>query len=115
MSDLTLTFLGIPGVERDGRPVALARHKALALLAYLAVTGAPHRRDVLATVFWPGWTRPARAALRRPSPRCMSPCLGTGWRSVAKRLALRRRPLAGWTWPIFASFWRTAGNTATRR
>lgn len=66
MSDLTLTFLGIPGVERDGRPVALARHKALALLAYLAVTGAPHRRDVLATVFWPelDQTR-ARAALRR--------------------------------------------------
>ena len=47
MSDLTLTFLGIPGVERDGRPVALARHKALALRAYLAVTGAPHRRDAL--------------------------------------------------------------------
>src|SRR5512135_2519228 len=66
MSRLALSLLGIPLVERDGYPVDVERHKALALLAYLAVTGTVHRRDELATFLWPelNQTR-ARAALRR--------------------------------------------------
>ncbi len=66
MSRLALSLLGIPLVERDGQPVDVERHKALALLAYLAVTGTAHRRDELATFLWPelDQTR-ARAALRR--------------------------------------------------
>ncbi len=66
MNNLALSLLGIPLVERDGHPVNVERHKALALLAYLAVTGTSHRRDELATFLWPelDQTR-ARAALRR--------------------------------------------------
>lgn len=66
IDDLALSLLGNPLIERDGHPVNLERHKALALLAYLAVSGATHRRDTLATLFWPelDQTR-ARGALRR--------------------------------------------------
>lgn len=66
MPNLTLYLSGIPRIEPDGRAVALERHKALALLAYLAVTGTPHRRDALATLLWPDLDQThARAALRR--------------------------------------------------
>ena len=66
MPELSLFVLGNPRLERDGRPVELERHKALALLIYLAVTEASHRRDALAALLWPelDQTR-ARAALRR--------------------------------------------------
>ena len=66
MPELSLFVLGNPRLERDGQTVELERHKALALLIYLAVTGGPHRRDALAALFWPelDQTR-ARAALRR--------------------------------------------------
>ncbi|MBW7882726.1 MAG: AAA family ATPase [Caldilineaceae bacterium] len=44
----------------------IERRKALALLVYLAVAGEPHRRDTLATLFWPDYGQSrARAALRR--------------------------------------------------
>ncbi len=40
-------------VERDGEPIALpASKRSRALLAYLALTGRPHRRDRLCEVFW---------------------------------------------------------------
>lgn len=66
MSELVLLLLGIPRVERDGRAVIIERHKSLALLAFLAVTAVPHRRDELAALFWPELDQArARAALRR--------------------------------------------------
>jgi DNA-binding SARP family transcriptional activator len=66
VSGLALYLLGAPRIERDGVPVKLDRRKALALLAYLAVTGESHRRDFLVNLFWPeaDATR-GRAALRR--------------------------------------------------
>ncbi len=66
MPDLSLFLLGIPRLERGDRVVAVERHKALALLAYLALTGTPHRRDELAVLLWPDLDQTrARAALRR--------------------------------------------------
>jgi DNA-binding SARP family transcriptional activator len=66
MSDLRLYLLGPPRVELDGQTVEFKRRKALALLIYLAVSGQPHTRDALATLFWPEHTqRRARAYLRR--------------------------------------------------
>ncbi len=61
-----LLLLGPPRLERDGQPVEVDTRKAIALLAYLAVTRQPHSRDALAALLWPdyGQTR-ARAALRR--------------------------------------------------
>ncbi len=55
MGPLTITLLG--GLEArlgsEGPPVALAKRKAQALLAYLAVSGAqPRQREELATLLW---------------------------------------------------------------
>ena len=66
MSQLKLYLLGSPRIERDGLTVRVDTRKAIALLAYLAVTGKTHRRDALATLLWPDADQThARAALRR--------------------------------------------------
>ena len=45
MSRLALYLLGPPRLERDGQSIHIGRTKAVALLAYLAVTGQPHARE----------------------------------------------------------------------
>ena len=66
MSRLALTLFGPPRVERDGSPVNTDTRKAIALIAYLAVTKQPHSRDTLAALLWPEYDQPhARATLRR--------------------------------------------------
>jgi predicted ATPase/DNA-binding SARP family transcriptional activator len=66
MPRLCLRLLGPPRIRCNGEPIVLDRHKAVALLAYLAVTGEAHRRDSLVNLLWPEYdgTR-GRAALRR--------------------------------------------------
>lgn len=50
---LSLGFLGDMEVLRDGQRLSLPQSKKTrALLAYLAVTGRPHRRDRLCSLFW---------------------------------------------------------------
>jgi DNA-binding SARP family transcriptional activator len=66
MSGLALFLLGPPRVELDGTPIEIDRRKAVALVAYLAVTGHEHSRDTLATLLWPDYDQTrARGALRR--------------------------------------------------
>ena len=61
---LSIQVLGELEVRRDGRPVALpASKKTRALLAYLALTARPQRRDRLCEVLWDQPDDP-RAALR---------------------------------------------------
>ena len=64
--DVKLYFFGAPLIERSGSSVPVDRQKAIALLAYLVLTGRRHHRDVLAALLWPelDQTR-ARAGLRR--------------------------------------------------
>ncbi len=66
MSELRLLLFGAPHVEADGAPIELKRRKSLALLAYLALTAEPHRRESLSAMFWPEFDESrARAALRQ--------------------------------------------------
>ena len=66
MSPLALYLLGPPRVERDGKLIEVNRRKALALVAYLAVTGQSHSRDSLVNLLWPEYdSSRGRAALRR--------------------------------------------------
>jgi DNA-binding SARP family transcriptional activator len=65
-SRLAISLLGPPSVEVDARPLAVDTRKALALLAYLAVTGQPQGRETLAALLWPdAGEQEARGALRR--------------------------------------------------
>ena len=57
---LKLFLLGAPRIELDGAPVQVDRRKAVALLAYLALTGQSHSREALAALFWPEY-EPGRA------------------------------------------------------
>src|SRR5215470_423065 len=75
MSDaagLTLRLLGEVEVARGGERLSLpASRKARALLAYLAATGQPHRRDRLCSMFWDIPDDP-RGALRSTLSRLRS-------------------------------------------
>ena len=63
---LTLYLFGPPRIEVDGTAISVDTRKALALMAYLAMTQQPQSRDSLAALFWPENDQPhARAALRR--------------------------------------------------
>lgn len=48
-----LYLFGTPRLEQNGETVPLPHRKAVALLAYLAMTGQAHSRDALATLLWP--------------------------------------------------------------
>ena len=66
VSQLTLYLLGPPRVERDGVPIEVDTRKAIALLAYIAVTAATQRRSCLVNLLWPEYDHArGRAALRR--------------------------------------------------
>jgi len=79
MARVRLFVLGPPRIELDGAPVAIDRRKALALLAYLEVTGQRHTRDTLAALLWPEDDQAsARAGLRR-TLAALTGALGSQW------------------------------------
>jgi len=53
MSELKLRLFGAPQLELDSEVILLGRRKAMALLAYLAVTKSRHHREALAALLWP--------------------------------------------------------------
>ena len=66
MNRLSLSLLGPPRIEHDGLPVKVDTRKAIALLAYLAMTGESHTRDALVNLLWPEYDQArGRATLRR--------------------------------------------------
>ncbi len=79
MSRLALHLLGAPRFELDGQPIHISRRRAVALLAYLAMTKQGHRRDSLALLLWPEYDhRRARADLRR-TLSALNSAFGSGW------------------------------------
>ncbi len=79
---LALYLFGPPRIERDGVPIKVNRRKAIALLAYLAVTGESHRRASLVNLLWPEYDRArGRAALRR-TLYALSKALDGAWLDV---------------------------------
>jgi DNA-binding SARP family transcriptional activator len=66
VAHIKLFLFGAPRLERDGVAVEVDTRKAIALLAYLTLTGQPQRRDTLAALLWPEHDQSsARGALRR--------------------------------------------------
>jgi predicted ATPase/DNA-binding SARP family transcriptional activator len=66
LTQFSLYLLGAPRLEKDGAAVEFDTRKAMALLAFLAVSGKAHSRDTLAALLWGDYSQSnARAALRR--------------------------------------------------
>lgn len=92
---LRLYLLGAPHLDAAGQAVPLERRKALALLAYLAVTGRAQPRDALAALLWPeANASEARAALRR-TLSVLNTALG-GAALEVQREAIAVRPAGLW-------------------
>ncbi|MBN1991870.1 MAG: AAA family ATPase, partial [Anaerolineae bacterium] len=84
MAHLALFLFGSPRLELNGTTIEIARRKAMALIAYLAVTGQEHSRDTLATLLWPDYDQTrARGALRR-TLSVLNKALGGDWLETSR-------------------------------
>ncbi|MEM7029525.1 MAG: protein kinase, partial [Chloroflexota bacterium] len=102
MQTIHLFLFGTPRLVKDNIPLTLNYRKALALLAYLAVTGQVHGRDTLATLLWPQETQAiARTYLRRELAR-LRKVIGADY-FVADRETLGLNTTANW-WVDVAAF-----------
>ena len=79
MSHLKLSLLGVPHVECAGVACKFEARKALALLAYLAVTGECHSRDALAALFWPDDSQKCGRANLRYALWALKKTVGEDW------------------------------------
>ncbi len=93
MPKLALSLLGAPLIEYNGTAVELDRHKSLALLAYLSITGERLRRDTLAALLWPDLDqRRARSGLRAGLWALSKALPGAWWEVEREALRLRLDP-----------------------
>ena len=81
---LILQFLGLPQIYLDDKPVATDRRKAVALLAYLAVSDASHTRqkysrESLSALFWPDYEQSKAFSNLRRTIWEVNQVLGEGW------------------------------------
>ena len=85
MSCVKLFLLGSPRIEYEGVPVEVDTRKAVALLAYLAVTQRYHSRDALTALLWPEYDQTrARAVLRR-TLSSLARARSEGWLDVGRQ------------------------------
>ncbi len=79
MTTLSIQLLGSPTIELDGATITIGHSKAMAMLAYLAVTRRLHTRDVLAGLLWTDYDQGrARGEVRRML-WALNRSLGKGW------------------------------------
>lgn len=96
MSKLSMFVLGSPRIEDDNIPIKIDRRKAVALLAYLAVTGRSHTRDALATLLWPTLDQSkARGALRR-TLSALNKALNGKWLDIDRETVTLERNADVW-------------------
>ena len=93
MTSLSIRLLGPPQVERDGVALTFATRKAVALLAYLVVTGARPTRDALATMFWPEANQAAARNALRYTLGVLKKTIGSEW-LVSDRESIALAPQA---------------------
>jgi predicted ATPase/DNA-binding SARP family transcriptional activator len=88
MSNLRLSLLGPPRLERDGVPLKFDTRKIIALVAYLAMTNrsGSHSREALITLLWPE-LEPSRArAILRRNLSVLKKALGGEWLVVDREI-----------------------------
>jgi len=79
MARLEIALLGSPEIKIDGNPIKTDRRKAIALLAYLAVTGKSQPRDHLAALLWPDYEHDSAFAYLRRTLWELNQILEKGW------------------------------------
>jgi predicted ATPase/DNA-binding SARP family transcriptional activator len=78
-------------MELDGESVQVDTRKAVALIAYLAVTGQLHSREALAALFWPEYDQDRAYANLRRTLWALNKAVGKEWLDVDQdTLGLRR-------------------------
>ena len=76
---LGLQLLGPPQLYLNNELVTASRRKAVALLAYLAVTGTRQTRDSLSALFWPEYEQSKAFANLRHTLWELQQTVGEGW------------------------------------
>lgn len=90
---LKLQFLGAPLIERDGVAVAVDTRKAIALAAYLAVSGQAQGRETVAALLWPEYDAERALANLRRTLWSLNKAVGREWLDAeGETLDLVRRP-----------------------
>ncbi len=87
VADLEIFLLGTPRITVDGIEFITERRKAIAILAYLAVTGRQHPREHLAAFFWPDYDRNSAFSYLRRELYEINNNLGKGWLITDRRIA----------------------------
>jgi predicted ATPase/DNA-binding SARP family transcriptional activator len=99
---LRVYLFGTPRIELNQARVEISRRKAIALLAYLAVTGQPHSRESLAALLWPEADQGRAFAYLRTALWTLHKALGEDWLDAGGD-AVGLRPGGGW-WLDVARF-----------
>jgi len=84
MDELRIKVFGGIQVQLGGETIEFSRHKATALLVFLAVTGERQSRDALATMFWPENTQARTYANLRQAIWEIRHSLGDNWLEVSR-------------------------------
>jgi DNA-binding SARP family transcriptional activator/predicted ATPase len=79
MSHLAIFALGPLRIEIDSHPVQTSRHKALALLVYLALHPGKQTRETLSGFLWPEYEQEKASAYLRRTLWEIHRMLGEGW------------------------------------
>jgi predicted ATPase/DNA-binding SARP family transcriptional activator len=93
---LALYLLGSPRTELDGRPIVVDRRKATALLSYLALTQQTHRRDSLATLFWPDYDQVTARGNLRNTLSVLNKALAREWLEIDRESVSLKRATGLW-------------------
>lgn len=93
MPRLEITLFGTPQIHYQAVPIEFVRRKAVALVAYLAVTNQPQSRDLLAEFLWPDNDAVrSRAGLRRILSSINQTPLDRWINADRETIALKRDP-----------------------
>ncbi len=93
MSGLVLRLFGPPQIECDGTLVHIGRRKAVALLAYLAISHRAHSRDELAGLLWPEMSQSQARSMIRSALVMLHQAIGREWIALFDdQVALADRP-----------------------
>jgi predicted ATPase/DNA-binding SARP family transcriptional activator/tetratricopeptide (TPR) repeat protein len=82
MSRCAIFAMGPLRIELDGRHLTTSRHKAMALLVYLAIKKESCRREELAAFFWPEFGQASAYAYLRRTLWEIKTMLGDAWLKV---------------------------------